>query len=154
MPQTKNHTCQVVLSVRTDYAYLILDKLKTYEFRRRIWAKPESVHGAFLYATAPTKKIVGWVEITKVLHASVPDLWRGRTPSGLEYPEFEKYFECVDMGYALELGEVRKFAPYNLDDLFPLNRAPQSFARLTAKSQVGLPPPCICDDEPYSVLHY
>ena len=37
--------------------------------------------------------------------------------------------------------------PYNLDDLFPLNRAPQSFARLTAKSQAA----CVCDDEPYSV---
>ena len=42
-------------------------------------------------ATAPTKKIVGWVEIKKVIYASVPDLWMGRNnASGLEYPELEK----------------------------------------------------------------
>ncbi len=56
---------KVLLSIKPEYAYRILDGTKRYEFRRRVHRDPR-VHTVVIYATNPDGKELGAFSIKSV----------------------------------------------------------------------------------------
>ena len=122
----------VVLSLKPRFAEAILAGVKTVELRRTV---PKIVvpTRALLYAASPVRALLGTCIITSVQRLDLAALWREHGPgSALQYHEFQKYFEGVDVGTALTLTQPRAFnRPIPLQDLRARPedfRPPQSFA--------------------------
>lgn len=106
----------VLLSIRPRFAESILNGSKTYELRRRF---PNLQPGTtvYLYASSPTKAIVGSFISADVLFASVIELWRRLRPQlAIEANEFTTYFQGVTEGVAIPATEVTRYVePISLD---------------------------------------
>lgn len=96
----------VLLSIKPRFAELILSGSKCVEFRRS-WAK-QNVDTIVLYSSAPVQKIVGIVEVKKIVVASPTSLWKMSTEKGggLTRDELRTYFAGKLKGVAVLLGKV------------------------------------------------
>jgi len=120
----------VLLSIRPPFAAAILRGEKRYEFRRTIFARPVEV--ALIYVTAPVQRVVAEFDITSIVSDYLPRLWlRTREYAGIDEAFFYRYFEGLQYGHAIAIGEVRAydlpFCPVERLGLKP----PQSFAYLS-----------------------
>jgi predicted transcriptional regulator len=122
----------IVLSIKPQYAELILSGTKTVEFRRA-WAA-ESIDTIVIYASAPIQKLVGIVRVTDIVRAKPTALWSycSKCGGGLSKSELLAYLEGKDKGFAVLLRGAKRFsknvAPETLiKDFSP----PQSFRYLT-----------------------
>ncbi|MGC5802693.1 ASCH domain-containing protein [Ralstonia pseudosolanacearum] len=129
----------VLLSIKPKYADLILAGSKRVEFRRS-WAT-EDVGMIVLYSSAPVQKIVGMVEVVKVVVASPTTLWKTCTDlgGGLTRQELRTYFAGKSKGVAVLLGRVfspsKSLTPSDVIDNFV---PPQSFRYLDASEYAKL----------------
>lgn len=101
---TKNHA--LLISIRPRFVAAIFDGTKTVELRR---VKPRLNEGdmVFIYASGDTKGIVGAFEVAGVTIAAPKSIWRKHNGgSGLEKAEFDRYFEGVEVGYAISISKV------------------------------------------------
>ena len=117
----------VLLSIRPKYVEEIIKGNKRYEFRKSIFKK--NVDEVWIYATSPTKKIVGTFVIGKIIKDTPENLWKNLNElSGLSEQEFFDYFYGTKTGFALEL-EYTKFFKVPIDPkiIFPDFIPPQSF---------------------------
>jgi predicted transcriptional regulator len=119
---------RVLLSINPNHVENIFSGAKTYEYRRKIFTRP-GVSTVLIYCTRPVAKLVGEFEIARILRDNPRKLWR-RTHegSGITKEFFERYFDGVDIAYALEIGEVRKF-PISIrpTEMFENFHPPQSY---------------------------
>ena len=117
----------VMLSIKPEYLQRILNGTKKFEFRRTI--PRENVSKIVFYCTAPTKKVVAWAEVSKIISGSPAKMWkRTRTAAGISAENFDEYFENCECAYAYQLGKVHRYRmPKSLED-FGLTAPPQSFA--------------------------
>jgi predicted transcriptional regulator len=123
----------IVLSIKPKYAELILAGKKTVELRRMWAAEPVSV--IVIYASSPIQRLVGIVNVQKVVQAAPSILWnlcldRG---GGLTRRELLDYFNGTKSGYAVLLENVVRFK--NMIDpssVIANFRAPQSFRYISA----------------------
>lgn len=112
---TRSH---VLVSLRPRFAELVLDGSKTTELRRgpsRI--DPGAI--ALVYASTPTRALVGAAQITEVHTYAPSTVWRrwGST-TGLQRREFHAYVEGSPRVTALLLGKVCRFShPISLQEL-------------------------------------
>lgn len=123
----------ILLSVKPKYADLIVSGEKRVEFRR-VWAA-EEVDLIAIYTSSPVQRIVALVGVESVVRASPKKLWShcATLGGGLTAHELADYFNGKAHGYAVLLGEVRKFKkPVDPRTLFETFSAPQSFRYLTA----------------------
>jgi predicted transcriptional regulator len=114
------------LSIRPPYAEAIFKGEKRFEFRRAIFRKKVDV--VVVYITSPTSLVAGEFDVTGIISDTVEALWKrtGRQ-AGIDRKAFFKYFSGKGVGYAIEIGDVRKYkTPLALGDAFGI-RAPQSF---------------------------
>lgn len=121
---------KVLLSINPEYVDKIFSGAKKYEYRRNIF-KNKNVKIIVIYCTYPVKKIVGEFSIEKIVKDYPEKLWN-LVPdnTGIEKSKFIKYFDKKDEGYAIKIGEVKKYTtPKELTD-FCIKRAPQSFQYL------------------------
>jgi len=118
----------VILSIKPRFARAIMDGSKRYEFRRRIF-KNENVDTAYIYATAPVKKIIGRIEIARIIETDLARLWKLSSEySGLQREEFLSYFDGLERGFAIEIRDVLEFdEPIDPREMLPDFVAPQSF---------------------------
>jgi predicted transcriptional regulator len=119
----------VLLSIKPKYVKEILSGAKQYEFRKQIF-KNESVKTAFIYSSSPQKKIVACFRVGKIVEGHPDYLWEQFWDvSGLSEEEFFEYFSDRETGYAIQIGELKRFVepldPYTVIDKFV---APQSFS--------------------------
>jgi predicted transcriptional regulator len=132
----------LILSIKPKYSREILNGAKTIELRRRF---PQSLtKGAilYIYSTSPIRALVGFAEIKTVERLSIKTLWRRhRMSASITKPDFERYFEGLDDGFAIHLEKPRSFSrPLNLVELnkrFGF-KAPQSFLYATRNLQRAL----------------
>lgn len=129
----------IVLSIKPKYADLILQGVKTVEFRRS-WAS-EPVDLIAIYASAPVQRIVGIVKVSEVVEATKTRLWgycceRG---GGLLRRELREYFKGKSKGYAVLLTEVQRFEkPLLPIAIFQNFVPPQSFRYMTSDELTNL----------------
>ena len=97
----------VLLSIKPKYAHAIMSGKKKYEFRKRI---PKNFSKIYLYSSSNVQKIIGYLEIGKIIEATPQKLWRmyGKL-GGIEREDFFTYFEGYNEGYSMEIKKAKKF---------------------------------------------
>ena len=118
-----------LLSIRPPYAEAIFRGDKRFEFRRTIFRKAVDV--VLVYTTTPVCLVVGEFDVKEVLSDSVPGLWnRTNNHAGIDRRLFFEYFAGCHIGYAIAIGNVRRYQrPLDLASTFGI-RPPQSFVYL------------------------
>lgn len=113
------HQRDVVLSIRPQYSSKIMTGQKTVELRRRFPVSAPKGTIAYIYSTSPERAMVGVAEIAAVKKLAVDDIWRSYSNVAfIERPDFDKYFDGLEYGMALEFTNVRPFdKPVSLTDL-------------------------------------
>lgn len=120
---------KILLSIKPEYAKLILDGSKKYEFRKHL--AHETVNSIVIYSTSPQMAVVGEVDVIQSIAMSPPALWEfTKKEAGISRTNFIRYFRDCKKAYAYKLGNVTIYEyPKALED-FGLLQAPQSFVYL------------------------
>jgi predicted transcriptional regulator len=117
----------VLLSVKPQFANLIFDGDKKFEFRKSIFRK--SVKRILVYASSPVQQVIGEFTIHKVLYDKLPELWeQTREHAGISEEVFYSYFAQKDAGYAIAIKKVIRYKEPKTLAEFSDCRPPQSFA--------------------------
>ena len=132
----------MVLSLKPRFAKAILSGAKTVELRR---VEPKIVvpTRALVYATTPTRALLGTCVVTAVITESLSALWNTYgSQTGLDHSEFLGYFNGTSTGTALTLCHAKQFdKPISLATLRSAPkgfRPPQSFAYLDTNASTQL----------------
>lgn len=117
----------VLMSIRPRYAEQIALGEKQIEFRKKIFSS--TVKKVYIYSSSPTKRIIGYFNVTKIIKDTPDRLWkRFQNIGGISYKEYEKYYKGHNVGYGIV---IKKFIPYSnpIDPIKqePTFRAPQSY---------------------------
>lgn len=122
----------ILLSINPEYVERIFAGSKKYEFRKRLANK--AVVKILMYSTAPTKKVVGEVQIVETISASPTALWeRTKKFSGISRDKYRKYFKGCKVAYAYRLGQVIRYDPPKELSEFNISLPPQSFIYLSVE---------------------
>lgn len=119
---------KVLLSINPVHVANIFSGMKTYEFRRKVFARKD-VTTVVVYCTMPVGKIVGEFDIDCIIERRPDTLWEETcSGSGISKQFFDNYFEGRDVGYALKIGEVREYEEHvNPSDMLDNFTPPQSY---------------------------
>lgn len=109
----------VVLSIKPHYSEKIIEGFKTVELRRRFPVSAPKGTVAYIYSTSPVRAMVGMAEIKNVLKLPIAQIWeRFEEMAHIDKCDFDKYFEGVELGFALVFAEARAFSrPLPLSEL-------------------------------------
>jgi predicted transcriptional regulator/ribosomal protein S18 acetylase RimI-like enzyme len=128
----------LLMSLKPEFAELILRGHKTIEFRRKFSKKYQGASIVF-YVTQPVKRFMFMAVIEQVDHQQKTRLWNThKHHGGISEDLFDRYFAGTDFGYAIKLSNIRNI-PNQLDlkraqQIYPQLRPPQSFQRLERRS--------------------
>lgn len=120
---------KVLLSIKPEYAELILSGEKKFEFRKVLFKKQE-VKTVVIYASLPVGKIIGEFEIDEIISSSPVDVWEKTEKfAGISKIFFEKYFYEKATAFAIKVKNPKRYKePMSISDLLPgTNTPPQSF---------------------------
>lgn len=99
---------RALLSIRPPFTSAILRGDKRFEFRKTIFSSDVEI--VVVYATVPVGRVVAEFDVTRVIVASPEELWRiTKEFAGITRSEFRRYFRGKALGYAIEIGEVRRY---------------------------------------------
>ncbi len=126
----------VLLSVKPQYANLLVDGVKRVELRRKFPTKLKAGTRCLIYSSSPTQRVIGECKIESVRKLSLADLWKeSAVDAMISWSDFSSYFSGLDHGYA-----VRVYGPQRYDMPRELSKvagqavkAPQSFRYLPSK---------------------
>lgn len=122
---------KVLLSIKPEFADLIFQGVKKFEFRRSIF-KNSAIKTIVVYASSPTQKVIGEFDIEVILNDSLESLWQQtKEHAGIEENYFYEYFSEKEKGYAIKIKKARKYRkPLCLKEDYQLH-PPQSFLYLS-----------------------
>lgn len=122
-----------LLSIHPQHAQAILEGRKTVEFRKR--RIDDSIRIVVLYATAPTKKVVGFFYLGAQDTGSPTEIWeRHRAQGGIPRTLFRDYYSGTATAVAMVISQAVALAhPVDLRRVARGRTPPQSFAYLAAK---------------------
>jgi predicted transcriptional regulator len=117
----------VLLSVKPQFAFSILNGFKKYEYRKTIFTR-QDVKKVYIYASSPVKSVIGEFQIDEIIHDDIDELWiRTKNKAGISEEHFLEYFGNKPKGYAIKIKKQKKYnIPLGLDD-FMVSVPPQSF---------------------------
>lgn len=123
---------KVLLSIKPQYVDQIIKGNKKYEFRKKIFKRKEEVEEVYIYSTSPVKKIVGYFKFNRIIEDHPERLWEEyKEHSGIAEFEFFEYFKEKDLGFAIEINQLKVFdTPIDPRMFMPNFVAPQSFRYL------------------------
>ncbi|MDP1643734.1 MAG: helix-turn-helix domain-containing protein [Phenylobacterium sp.] len=99
----------VVFSIKPEYCDAIIDGRKTVELRRRFPATAPVGTTVFIYATSPTRALVGMAEIGQVHCRTPQEIWDSFSDRAcIARKDFDRYFDGVESGVAIELRRGRR----------------------------------------------
>ena len=126
-----------ILSILPIYATAILDGTKTVELRKSSKGL-RSGDVVLMYVTAPDKCFSFWWRIANVEELSVEEMWRRhQSRICIDHDAYLSYFSACTRAFGLHVGELRKVAPIQLEEvqmLVPEFAAPQGMIWLSGKS--------------------
>src|SRR5574340_1767078 len=116
-----------LLSIRPAFATAILEGEKRYEYRRVAFSR--RVDTVLIYVTTPVQQIVAEFDVLAVITEPLRALWRRtKHQAGITEEVFLSYFDGMEYGHAIAIGDVRTYSkPLSPVQDFGL-RPPQSFA--------------------------
>lgn len=136
----------VVFSIKPEYCDAIIEGRKTIELRRRFPVSAPIGATAFIYATSPTRALLGMAEIGEVHCCSPREIWDTFSDRAcIAREDFERYFDGLEAGFAIELKRPRRLR--RRLDLSELRERfsfepPQSFLYATPKMREALHHEC------------
>ncbi|OFX74799.1 MAG: hypothetical protein A2X12_11975, partial [Bacteroidetes bacterium GWE2_29_8] len=99
---------KVLLSIKPQFAELIFNGTKKYEFRRSIF-KNKDIKTVVVYASSPIQKVIGEFEIDTVLNKELEELWEvTKNYAGIEKSFFYEYFASKEKGYAIKIKKTKR----------------------------------------------
>ena len=121
----------VILSIRPQHTSRIMAGEKTVELRRRFPVSLPKGTIAYIYSTSPEQAMVGHAGIGGVRQLDVEEIWQRHADAAcVEREDFDRYFDGLDRGFAIEFENARRFGkPLSLSFLrerFEF-KPPQSF---------------------------
>jgi predicted transcriptional regulator len=127
---------KILLSIKPEFAEKIFIGSKKFEFRKIIF-KNKSVKTVVVYVTRPIGKIVGEFDISEIIYDEPNLLWnRTQEFAGITKEFVETYFRGRERGFALAIGDVRKYdEPISPDNIIKNFTPPQSFIYLDGRFQ-------------------
>ncbi|NWK99178.1 hypothetical protein DM806_26670 [Sphingobium lactosutens] len=132
---------RVLLSIKPEHVENIRRGIKTFEFRRRIFARRD-VRTILIYCTRPVGRLIGEFDIADILEDEPEALWASTADgSGISKDFFDSYFEGRTRGYALQIGALRIYdEPICPSEWFDNFTPPQSYMYV-GPAEPGCPPP-------------
>jgi predicted transcriptional regulator len=109
----------ILISIKPVYVELIFSGNKTVELRRVLPKNLPDNTEVIIYASSPTKSIVGKARIKNIEEQPIEKLWKNfGDRTGITFEYFKEYFKGKDKGYGLILDRIEKFSvPYPLCSL-------------------------------------
>lgn len=122
-----------IFSIKPQYAEQIISGVKTFEYRKT--KLNQDINKIYIYATAPTKKVIGEATIKEVHIGSPFEIWENTfEKGGIIAVDYLKYFEGSSKAVAYELTNVTKYeSPKNYIDIDSSGKVPQSFKYIDEK---------------------
>jgi predicted transcriptional regulator len=119
-----------LMSVHPVYAEALVDGRKTVEFRKCLIAP--DIRTVLVYATNPTKKVIGEFEVERVVTGTPEDIWTQFGARGLiTAADFARYYAGRVRAVAILVDSYRRFAnPVGLRQMNPVPAVPQNFSYL------------------------
>lgn len=135
-PEPVEPMSDIVISIKPRFAEAILSGRKTVELRKTS-ARLRPGTRALIYASSPTRALVGSAVITRRHQLSIDGLWtRFGGQAAIDEGAFRRYYAGDVEGVAFELSDVRRHAQaVSLEELRRLGdgfRPPQSYMRSPA----------------------
>jgi predicted transcriptional regulator len=126
------------LSIKPHFAEAILNGVKKFEFRRKLF-KDEKVDTIVIYASKPVAMVVGEFSVDEILTSHPDDLWQvTESASGIDREYFDRYFLGCERGHAIRVGTVVRYeSPKNLEEAVNLRHPPQSFCYVTTSATMS-----------------
>lgn len=124
----------VLLSIKPEYTEKIFSGEKKYEFRKQ---RPISIiERVLIYECAPSKNIVGWFTVRRILSGSPKGIWKiCKNSGGIEKKEYFAYCNGKRVIHALEIDSIFQFEPpINPFEIRSDFRPPQNFSYLDSSS--------------------
>ncbi|MCK4328459.1 ASCH domain-containing protein [candidate division WOR-3 bacterium] len=121
---------KILLSIKPEFTERIFSGQKKYEFRKQRPKLP--VEKVLIYECRPSKNIVGWFSIKRILSGTPKEIWeKCRGLSGIDKKEYFAYCNCRKLIYAFEIDRIFQFdIPINPFEVRPDFKPPQSFSYL------------------------
>ena len=119
----------MLLSIKPEYAKVILEGRKRYEFRKN---KPKrNVDRIIFYASSPQKQVVGEASIEGILEGTPKTIWEmAKIAAGITKNLYFAYYAGRERAVAYRLKDVVIYdSPKELSD-YGVSQAPQSFVYL------------------------
>jgi predicted transcriptional regulator len=138
LPRQMPNENTLLMSLKPEFAELILKGHKTVEFRRKFSKKYQGATIVF-YITRPVKQFMFTATIAQVDHQQKARLWEThKHHGGISEDLFDRYFSGTEFGYAIQLSNIQNI-PNQLgleraQQIYPRLRPPQSFQRLERSS--------------------
>lgn len=131
---------RVLLSINPTHVDNIVKGIKTYEFRRRIFARRD-IATVLIYCTKPVGKLVGEFDIASIIEDEPEALWASTAMgSGISKDFFDLYFSGRSRGFALQIGALRVFdEPICPTEWFDNFTPPQSYMYVPPVGSKGVP---------------
>ena len=119
---------EILLSIRPQYAELIVEGIKTVELRRS-FSKSSENKKCYIYSSSPTKAVIGECYISNVEELPLNELWKKHSnESMIGWDDFSTYFSGKEKGFAITITREKKYEkPILIQDEFKMSRPPQSF---------------------------
>lgn len=119
----------ILLSIKPEYAKLIFEGIKKYEFRK--FLPKYNVTRIIVYSTSPEKLVLGEVEVKKTISMKKTPLWElTKKDAGISRLKYRDYFRDSKQAHAFVLGKANLYnKPKMLKD-FDIQQAPQSYVYL------------------------
>lgn len=123
----QQNVTKVLLSIKPQFAKEIFGGKKNFEYRKVIFRRPE-VNTVVVYASSPTRQVIGEFKVTCIHEFSPDTLWRLTSDaSGISEDQYREYFRGRVRAYAIEIGERLLYkVPRSLEEEYGV-RPPQSF---------------------------
>lgn len=132
----KQENQDVLLSVRPQYANLLVDGVKTVELRRKFPTDLKPGTKCLIYSSSPTQRVIGECKIASVRKLSLADLWKvSAVEAMISWDDFDSYFTGLEHGYAVRVyGPLRYEQPKELKKVAGNQvKPPQSYRYLPSK---------------------
>lgn len=131
---------RLLISLKPEYAEMILDGRKTVEFRRKFSPEHEGAEAVF-YVSSPVQRFVFKARVARVDQGPPEVLWRHYGASGgITRATFRDYFHGLANGQALILSDVEELEVQpslgTVRERCVAFRPPQSFQRVSRSSPI------------------
>ena len=126
------------MSIKPQYSDKIFSGKKKYEFRRQ---RPRRrIKLVFVYESGPSKRIVGWFTVKRIISGSPNQIWeKCGEVGGIDKEDFFQYCGNRKTIYAFQIEETFQFEnPIVPSEVDPFFCPPQSFSYFDSRLMMNL----------------